>query len=192
VNVSVNPVNGFSGSVQVTLGPLPTRVTSNPASPFSISSNAGASVVLGASVSAAPGNYSISVQGTSGTLTHSANLAVAIQGAVNVALPRTAYARTDATSAADDLFGEPHHRHIAYDSANKHVFVANRAMNRVEVFSSITQTRVAQIAVPGASSADLSADGATAWIGTALEEIVAIDTLILYRRSWKRGSQRGH
>lgn len=176
MNVSVNPVNGFSGAVQVTLGPLPAGVTSNPASPFSISSNAGTSVVLGASSGAATGNYSISVQGTSGALTHSTNLAVAIQSAVNATLPRTAYARTDATSTADNPFGEPHHRHIAYDSASKHVFIANRAMNRVEVFSSMTQTRVAQIAVPGASSADLSSDGTTVWIGTALEEIVAIDT----------------
>src|SRR6266567_4503785 len=70
----------------------------------------------------------------------------------------------------------PHHRHIAYDPANKRVFIANRAMNRVEVFSTTGQTRVAQIPVPGASSADIAADGATVWIGTALEQIVAIDT----------------
>jgi hypothetical protein len=59
------------------------------------------------------------------------------------------------------------------------VFVANRAMNRVDVFSSSDQTRVAQITVPGASSADLSADGATVWIGTSLQEIVALDATTL-------------
>ena len=48
-------------------------------------------------------------------------------------------------------------------------------MNRVEVFSTASHTRIAQISVPGASSADLSADGATIWIGTALNEIVAVD-----------------
>jgi hypothetical protein len=36
VNVSVNPLNGFSGSVQVTLNALPAGVTSHPASPFNI------------------------------------------------------------------------------------------------------------------------------------------------------------
>ena len=56
-------------------------------------------------------------------------------------------------------------------------------MNRVEVFSSTSQTRVAQISVPGASSADLSADGATIWIGTALEQIVAIDSATLKTRN---------
>ncbi|PYT53122.1 MAG: hypothetical protein DMG43_09850 [Acidobacteria bacterium] len=106
-------------------------------------------------------------------------MALTIQNAISPALPRTAYVRTDSTSAADDPFGEPHHRHIAFDPANKHVFIANRAMNRVEVFSTSDQTRVGQISVPGATSADLSADGATVWIGTALEQIVALDAASL-------------
>jgi DNA-binding beta-propeller fold protein YncE len=104
---------------------------------------------------------------------------LSIQSGVVSALPRTAFVRTDATSVADEPFGEPHHRHIAYDAANKRVFVANRAMNRVEVFSSTSQTLAAQVSIPGASSADLSADGATIWIGTSLEQIVAIDTASL-------------
>jgi hypothetical protein len=110
-------------------------------------------------------------------------LAVAIQSAINPALPRTAFERTDSTSASDDPFGEPHHRHIAYDFANKHVFVANRAMNRVDVFSATGQFPIAQISTPDASSADLSADGSTVWIGTALERIVAIDTSSLQIRN---------
>jgi hypothetical protein len=183
VNVTVNPLNGFSGAVQVALNALPSGVTSNPASPFSVAAGASTAVVFAASATAATGNFTISVQGASGALSHSASLVVAIRTAVNSPLPRTAYARTDSLSAADDPFGEPHHRHIAYDPANKRVFIANRAMNRVEIFSTATQSPVAQISVPGASSADLSADGATIWIGTALEEIVAIDTSSLRTRN---------
>src|SRR5260370_4928162 len=179
VNVSVDSLNNFSGAVQVTLSALPSGVTSNPVSPFSVAAGASTSVVFGASANAPTGNFAVSVQGTSGALSHGTNLAVAIQGSVNPALPRTAYVRTDSTSAADDPFGEPHHRHIAFDPANKHVLIANRAMNRVEVFSTSDQTRVGQISVPGATSADLSADGATVWIGTALEQIVAIDAASL-------------
>src|SRR6266702_665524 len=176
VNVSVNPLNGFSGAVQVALNALPVGVTSNPASPLSIAAGASTSVVFGASANAATGNFTISMQGTSGALSHAASLAVAIQPAVSPTLPRTAYARTDSISASDDPFGEPHHRHIAYDPANKRIFVANRAMNRVDVFSTASQSPIAEISLPGASSADLSADGSTVWIGTALERIVAIDT----------------
>ena len=180
LNVSVNPLNGFSGAVQVTLNALPSGVTSNPASPFSVTAGASTPVIFGASANAPTGNFAISVQGTSGALSHGTNLAVAVQSGLNPALPRTVYARTDSTSSSDDPFGEPHHRHIAYDPANKHVFIANRAMNRVDVFSTTSQTHVAQISVPGATSADLSADGSTVWIGTALERIVAIDTSSLH------------
>ena len=183
VNISVNPLNGFSGAVQIAFNALPAGVTSNPASPFSVAAGASTPVVFGASANAATGNFTISVQGTGGSLTHSDPLAVAIQGAVNSVLPRTAYARTDSASASDDPLGEPHHRHIAYDPANKHVFIANRAMNRVEVFSTAGQSLIAQISLPGASSADLSADGSTVWIGTALERIVAIDSASLRIRN---------
>jgi DNA-binding beta-propeller fold protein YncE len=175
VNVSVNPLNGFSGAVQITLNALPSGVNSNPVSPFSVTAGAITPVVFGASANAPTGNFTVSLQGTSGALSHGASLALAIQGSVNPALPRTAYARTDSTSAADDPFGEPHHRHIAYDPSNKRIFIANRALNCVDVFSTATNSRVAQISVPGAASADLSADGSTVWIGTALERIVAID-----------------
>ncbi len=176
VNVTVNPMNGFSGAVQVSLNTLPAGVTSNPTTPFSVAAGASTPVIFGASANAATGNFMISVQGTSGALSHSASLALAIQSAVNPALPRTAYARTDSSSASDDPLGEPHHRHIAYDPANKRVFIANRAMNRVDVFSTAGQSLTAQVSIPGASSADLSADGSTVWIGTALERIVAVDT----------------
>ncbi len=183
VSVSVNALNGFSSAVQVTLGTLPAGVTSNPASPFSVAAGASTPVVFGASANATTGDFTISLQGTSGSLSHSGTLAVTIQSAINSALPRTAYAKTDSNSASDDPFGEPHHRHIGYDPANKHVFVANRAMNRVEVFSTTSLSRVEQISVPGATSADLSADGTTVWIGTAVEQIVAIDTSSLRMRN---------
>jgi hypothetical protein len=179
INLSVTPLNGFTGAVQVTLTAVPAGVTSNLASPFNVSAGASVPVLFGAATTAATGTFTVSAQGSSGNLSHSSSVGLSIQSGVVSALPRTAFVRTDATSAADDPFGEPHHRHIAYDAANKHVFAANRAMNRVEVFSSTSQTRTAQISVPGASSADLSADGSTVWVGTALEQIAAIDTASL-------------
>src|SRR5260370_1328625 len=156
VNVSVNALNGFSGAVQIALNVLPAGVTSNPASPFSVAAGASTSVVFGAAANAAVGNFAISVQGTSGSLSPSASLPVAIQSAVNPSLPRTAYARTNSASASDDPFGEPHHRHIAYDPATKHAFIANRAMNRAEIFSTLGQSSIAQISMPGSTSAYLS------------------------------------
>jgi len=87
--------------------------------------------------------------------------------------------KTDAVAVADAPLGEPHHRHIAYDSTNKQVFLANRAMNRVEVYSTVTQMRTAQISIPAATSAEISADDATVWIGSAVNEIAAVDPVSL-------------
>jgi hypothetical protein len=183
VTVSVNPLNNFSGSVQVSLSGLPSGITSSPASPFAVAAGSSVSLLFGAAANAATGNFTLSAQATSGNLSHSAGFSLTVQNGIISALPRTTYAATDAIAAMDDPPGEPHHRHIAYDSANKHLFIANRAMNRVEVLSSMDGTRVAEISVPGASSADISADGATVWIGTTTEEIAAIDTATLQVRA---------
>jgi len=181
--VSVSGQNGFTGAVQVTLAGLPTGIATNPASPFNIASGVNVAIVFGAATNAPTGNFTITAQGSSGSLSHSATLALAVQASSAALLPRTTYARTDAVAAFDDPPGEARHRRIAYDATNKHVFVANRAMNRVEVFSAADHTRVAQITVPAATSADLSADGATLWVGTTTQQAVAIDTATLRARS---------
>ncbi len=152
-------------------------------SPFTIAAGADTSVILGASLNSKPGSSTVTAQAVSGALSHSATLALSVQTSVLATLPRTAYQRTDSIASADDPPGEPHHRHIAYDPSNKHLFAANRAMNRVEVFSTTDHSRVAQIDVPGASSADLSPDGATIWVGTVTQLVIAIDTASLQVKS---------
>ncbi|MCU1239496.1 MAG: hypothetical protein JWO71_222 [Candidatus Acidoferrum typicum] len=183
ITVSVSGQNGFTGIAHVTLAGVPGGVVSNPSSPFNVASGTNTAVVFGATSTAATGNFTITAQGSSGSVSHYATLALVVQVGTVVLLPRTAYARTDAIATLDDPPGEPRHRHIAYDAANKHVFVANRAMNRVEIFSTFDQTRVAQIAVPGATSADISADGATLWVGTTTEQAIAVDTTTLKVKS---------
>src|SRR5882672_9193894 len=183
INISVNALNGFNGSVQITLSALPAGVTSNPASPFAVAAGATVPILIGAAANAATGSFTVSAHGTSGGLSHGTNLALTIQSAAGSTLSRTDYARTDSTSVADNPFGEPYHRHMAYDAVNKHLFVANRAMNRVEIFSTLDQSRAAQVSIVGASSADLSTDGVTVWIGTSLQEIVAIDAATLHLKA---------
>ena len=183
ITVSVAAQHGFSGAVQLTLSGLPSGVATNPAGSFNIAAGASVPFVVGAASTAPTGNFSITAQGVSGSLSRSATLALTVQLAAGNGFPRTTYVRTDAVAALDDPPGEPRHRRIAYDAAHQHVFVANRAMNCVEVFSSVDQTRAAQITVPGASSADLSLDGATVWVGTVTEQAVAIDTTSLQVRS---------
>jgi len=79
----------------------------------------------------------------------------------------------------DNPAGEPRHRHMVYDAASQRLYVANRAMNRVEVWSGANPSLAATIDAPGATSVDLSPDAKTLWIGTAVEQILAIDAVAL-------------
>jgi hypothetical protein len=156
---------------------------SNPASPFNIAAGGSASLLFSAAPTTATGAFSVTATGTSGPLSHTATLIFTVQPGVAGNFPRTTYARTDSLAAFDDPSGEPRHRHLIYDPTHQLVFVANRAMNRVEVFSPASMTRVAGISVPGASSVDLSADNSTAWVGTVTEQIAGLDTSSLQIKS---------
>ena len=182
VDVSVTPKNGFSSDVQVTLSGLPSGVTANPSGTFTVATGASVPVLFGASPSAATGSFTISATGTSGTLSHPASLGLNVQNAASPALSRSNFFRTDSVANWDDPPGEPHHRHLVLDVANKHLFVANRAKNILEVISSIDGSRVAQISAPGVTSADISADGKTIWAGSTAQTIYEVDAASLQMR----------
>jgi hypothetical protein len=69
--------NGFNSSVQVTIGGLPQGVTATP-STLTLSPGIGQQVILTASASAASGTANVSLTGTSGSLTHTASLALTV------------------------------------------------------------------------------------------------------------------
>jgi IPT/TIG domain-containing protein len=177
----VQSLNGFSGDVQMTLSGMPSGVTANPLSPFSVQSGGSATLLLGASATASTGSAAISVQASSGALTHSSSIALTVQSGTATVVSRTTYTRTDAQSALDDPIGEPHHRHMVYDSANRHLFIANRARNRVEILSTQDGSPVGSVDVAGASSVDISPDSKIIWVGSLTEQIAAIDTGSLQR-----------
>jgi IPT/TIG domain-containing protein len=176
VTVSVTGLNGFSANVQVTLSGVPAGVSSNPASPFSVSPGQTVSVIIGASPGATTGQFTISAQASSGALSHSAPLSLIIQSGVTANLPRSTFLRNDSVAAVETPPSEPWRRQIAYDPNGKRFFVANTAMNRVEVYADATPALQSMLDAPGASGVDLSADGGTLWVGTNTEELLAVST----------------
>lgn len=80
-NVTVNPVNGFSSVVDLSVSGAPVGVTAAP-SPAQITPSGGnpATSILNVSVSPAlaPTNFTLTLTGTSGTLTHSATADVTV------------------------------------------------------------------------------------------------------------------
>jgi hypothetical protein len=85
VELTAAVLDGFSGAVSVALSGLPAGVTANPAS-LSLTPGTPQSVTLTAGNSAQAGSASVVFTGTSGSLSHTATLAltVAAAGAVNV------------------------------------------------------------------------------------------------------------
>ena len=179
ITVFVGPQNGFSSTVQVSFTGLPTGVTTNPATPFSVTPNATVSVLFGAASNAATGQFTATAQASSGSLSHSQPLTLTVQSVTPVNLPQTAYAENDSVAALDNPPGSPRTRHIVYDSANQRFYVANAAMNRVEVFAASSATMQSTINAPGASGVDLSSDGSTLWVGSSTEQILAVNTSTL-------------
>lgn len=175
VNLSITPQNGFSGEVQVSLSGIPSGVTANPSGTFSVGTGSNVPVLFSAAANAATGAINIIATGTSGSLSHTANLGLTVQAGTLPALPRSNFARTNSIPALDNPSGEPHHRHLVLDSAHHHLFVANSAKNSVEVLSSLDGSLAAEIAAPGAASADISADGKTIWAGSTTQAIYEID-----------------
>ncbi len=80
VQVTATALNGFTGMVNVALSGLPTGVTSSSGT-LSLTPGTPQSVTLSAANSAPAGNASVVLTGTSGSLSHAANLALTVAGA---------------------------------------------------------------------------------------------------------------
>jgi hypothetical protein len=80
--VSINPQNGFTGMVNILLQGIPTGVSAMPAASFSVSAGASQGLTFSVSNSAPVGPATITVLGTSGTLSHTAELALTADAVV--------------------------------------------------------------------------------------------------------------
>ena len=80
VNISVTAVNSFNGAVTVTIIGLPTGVTANPAT-LTVTPEVPQNMTLTAALTAPSTSTNVTFKATSGTLSHSAQITLTIQGA---------------------------------------------------------------------------------------------------------------
>jgi len=80
VSVKTDPANGFTSSVKIAISGLPSGVTASPAS-LTLTSGAAQNTVLTASSSANAATAAVIFTGTSGSLSHTATLALTVQPA---------------------------------------------------------------------------------------------------------------
>src|ERR1051326_8637476 len=103
-SVSIPSVNGFAGSVSVSLTGLPSGTTTSPASPFNVASGASQTVTLSFPTTVQPGSYALTVNGTSGDLSHTANLALTITDAPEFTIGLSQNAVTAAAGSSNASF----------------------------------------------------------------------------------------
>jgi hypothetical protein len=96
VSVLATALNSFSGTVSVTISGLPTGVTASPAT-LTLTPGTAQSTKLTAAAGAAAATSTVTFTGTSGSLTHSATLALTVQTAV------TTTSAPDVTTYHDDI-----------------------------------------------------------------------------------------
>ena len=86
--ITVAPLYGFTGVVNLTATGMPSGVSAS-FSPTSLTASGNSTLTLAAQSTAAPGTYSITVQGASGTLTHTASFILVVTGAPDYTLSAT-------------------------------------------------------------------------------------------------------
>jgi hypothetical protein len=96
--VSITGQNGFSDTVSVTLSGLPAGVTTSPTSPFTVAAGNSQTVTLSVPTTALAGDFTVTANGTSGALTHSAQLLLTILGQIQVTTWRYDNGRTGANT----------------------------------------------------------------------------------------------
>ncbi len=179
VTISVTGSNGFASSINISMSGMPAGVTASP-STFTLMPGNQQVVAISTSAAAQTGTASIIIQGTSGSLSHLAQLSLNIIGIVTEAHPptRTRYLRTDSFYNPNDLSIAPPH-FSAYDAAHKQFFVSNPYMNEIDVYDATQEIETAQIPVPMAWGIDVSPYNGSLYAGTFIGDIYQIDTSTL-------------
>ena len=179
VTVSVAEVNTYTASVNLSVSGLPTGITASPAT-FTLSPGNQKVVTLNAAATAATGAATITFQGTSGSLSHSASTTLSIVAPADGAHAptRVQYLRTNSSYDPNSFQYSPPH-FTTYDAVHKQFFVSNPYMNEIDVFSATQETQIATIPVPMPWGIDVSPYNGSLYAGTFLGDVYQIDTSTL-------------
>lgn len=124
----VGPENGFSGTITVTLSGLPSGVTSNPLSPFTIGTSGG-TVNLAVAAGTTLGSSNLTFTAVSGSLQRQYAVSLVVtQGPPGMPNDRTTFVRTDDWPLA-----------LAYDPVHQLIFASALHLNCVGVISLATE-----------------------------------------------------
>jgi hypothetical protein len=175
VTISLSIASGSSspGTVTVQLSGLPLGVIALPTL-LQVTSTTPVTVTLQTSSYTPAGSSAVTVTGTSGAASATAQFTLTVQpvSTRTASVGRTKYLRTDAVTEYGDAINS---RWIVYHAATNRFFVSDPDSNQIMVLNAATQTEVGAITVPGAYGIDLTPDGTTLYAGTQIGDVYAID-----------------
>ena len=175
VSLSATPVGGFSSQVNMQVSGLPAGVSVSPTS-ITLTPNTPQQVTFSAAANAATGTQQVTFAGSSGSLKHTAQLSLTVNGLSAPAAGRTRYMRTDATT---EYFQWVNGNWSIYDASTSRIFVTDPGLNRVTVIDATTESEIASITVPGAFSVDDTPDHKTIYVGTIIGDLYTLDPIAM-------------
>jgi len=175
VSLLANPVNGFASQVTIQFSGVPGGVSVSPTN-VTLTPGTPRQLTLSAVATAPSANATVTFTGTSGSLTHTANLALTVNGTSNGVPIRTRYVRTDATTEYS-LWVNQHW--MLYHAATGRYFVTDPSSNQIIVFDAASQTVIARIGVPGAFGLDDTPDHSTLYVGPQVGDVYAVDPVAM-------------
>jgi hypothetical protein len=105
VSVSVAALNGFTGSVTVTLSGLPAGSTTQPPSPFMIAAGGNQSFGVSIPASSAVGIFSVQAAAVSGSISHTGQVALTVNPVITTADDGTSFVLQTQTSTETTRVG---------------------------------------------------------------------------------------
>jgi len=178
----VYPLNPLGGNVSISVSGLPAGVSASP-STSSIAVGTSEQIVIAAAASAQPVSASITLQGSDGSLSHNAQVTIAVVAPVTSAHApiRTRFLRTDnyfnPIALTETL--QPTVQFTAYDQAHHQFFVSDPYVNEINVFDATTQLQTGQIIVPQPWGIDVSPYNGSLYAATLIGDVYQVNTSTL-------------
>ncbi|HTD21815.1 MAG TPA: hypothetical protein VK738_04125 [Terriglobales bacterium] len=170
---TVAPSNGFSGTVSLAVGGLPSGVT---CSAPSISGGSGSSTVSCSTTSSTtPATYTLTITGTSGSLSHSTTVTLVVSAAVTTTkyeaeASGNTLSGAVAVAACAGCSGGQRVRFIGSNTSNflviNNITVSTAGTYTLTIFPVVSGTRTLFYSVNGGTGSSVSATG-TSWTATA-------------------------
>lgn len=171
VSLLAKAINGFSSTISVQVGGIPSGVSIAP-STITLQPGVAQQVTLMAANSAAITSGTLTFTGNGGSSSHGVQLGISLIAAL---LPsRTHYARTDSVT---EYFLISNEHWAVYSPLTNRVFVADPVGNHVMVMDVSTRTRIATLDVPGAFGIDDTPDHTKVYVGTLIGDVYTVDAV---------------